>query len=594
MAAREHSCAGAVAAQPEPRRRLARAGPRSTAAKASCRPPSSITRRCSSCGPGRAGRADRPRRPLPGDPRGGPGLALPARKACAVAAAAVPPPARPSWWRSPTSTWPRRSASWARANVRGLPPARCSSSTRPAIHSRLAIAKAERDRCDWDGWEATRAGWRRSTRPPSARRRPFLLNLYPLPAAVHRAVARAIFAALRGPRRGARRPPGAAAGGSQKPAADRLPVGRFPPPSGRPPLPRDFRGDGPPALRSLRLLLVPADDEVTAAVRAGCELFRDCARWSDRAIARQIRDDGVDILVDLTGYTTYSRPAILALRPAPLQMQHLGYVNTMAASFVDYQIADPHGGGAGAAGVLRRKLIFLPGCLFPVSPLGALGASAARPTRESEGLPADVPVFCSFNGPSKLDPPTWAAWMEILRRVPAAVLWLYDGDDPRLPANLRREAAAPGSARSGWFSPARRPIPTTSPATRWPTFSSTASPTTAAPPRSTPGAKACRCSPASAKTRSPGWAPASPPPPASPSWPPPDAAGYVELAARLGNDPAKPSRALSGRAAAERRPRPLRPRSLDARLRRRAVARRWEQAAAGELQDVSVGRGSLP
>jgi predicted O-linked N-acetylglucosamine transferase (SPINDLY family) len=91
-----------------------------------------------------------------------------------------------------------------------------------------------------------------------------------------------------------------------------------------------------------------------------------------------------------------------------------------------------------------EALLLLPSCFFPVSPLGSLAAVAQRPTRKRAGLPEDRPVLCSFNGPAKLDPPTFDAWTAILRRVPAAVLWLFDGGSPRLRANLRREAAARG------------------------------------------------------------------------------------------------------------------------------------------------------
>lgn len=316
-----------------------------------------------------------------------------------------------------------------------------------AIHSRLAVAKAERDRCEWASWEDTRRHLASLDAAAIAQApAPFLLNLYPVPAATHRAVAREYS------RRFVAR---AAELGGPLPPLPALPKKRLR--LGY--LSADFRHHPVGHLchglfaaldrarcEAFAYSLVPADDAVTAAVRSGCELFRDCSRWSDRAIARQIRDDGVDILLDLTGYTTYSRPAILALRPAPLQMQHLGYVNTMGAPFIDYQIADPIVAGPEQRPFYDEKLILLPGCLFPVSPLGALAQSAARPTRDSAGLPAQGPVLCSFNGPSKLDPPTWEAWMEILRRVPEATLWLFDGDDPRLPENLRREATARGVA----------------------------------------------------------------------------------------------------------------------------------------------------
>lgn len=329
-----------------------------------------------------------------------------------------------------------------------------------AIHSRLALAKAERDRCQWDGWEETSAhlanlGQAAIAQAPA----PFLLNLYPVPPAVHRAVAREYSRRFeqRAAELGGPLPPRPAEAGKRLRlgylSADfrHHPVGHL--------CHGIFAGLDRERFEAFAYSLIPADDEVTAAVRAGCELFRDCARWSDQAIARQIREDAVDILFDLTGYTTYSRPAILALRPAPLQMQHLGYVNTMGAGFIDYQIVDATVVGSEQRAYYDEKVIRLPDCVFPVSPLGALGKTAARPTRESEGLPPAAMIFCSFNGPSKLDPPTFDAWMEILRRLPESVLWLYDGDDASLPGNLRREAEARGVAAGRLFFAGKAPYP---------------------------------------------------------------------------------------------------------------------------------------
>jgi protein O-GlcNAc transferase len=311
------------------------------------------------------------------------------------------------------------------------------------IHSLLAVAKAERDRCEWGSWQETAA--RLANLDAAALEQapaPFILNLYPLPPELHRAAARSYSRRLqaRAEEIGGRlepRPP-------QRKELLRLgfvsadfrhhPVGHL--------CHGLFERLDRERFEVFAYSLLPVDDEVTSRVRMGCDLFRDCARWSDRAIARQIADDAVDLLVDLTGFTTYSRPAILALRPAPVQLQHMGYVNTMGASFVDFHVVDRTVVGEQQRPFFDERLVFLPDCLFPVSPLGALGAGASSPTRESAGLPADRFVLCSFNAPSKLDPPTFGAWMEILRRTPEAVLWLFDGGKPQLPANLRREAAA--------------------------------------------------------------------------------------------------------------------------------------------------------
>lgn len=319
------------------------------------------------------------------------------------------------------------------------------------LQAALALAKIERDRCDWRGWQemayrlAHLCEAEIAEAPP-----PFLLNLYPTPPEVHRLAAEAYSRRFTPPaERASERPSSPRAARS---TTERLRIGY---------LSADFRqhpiGYLTHGLFALHdrarwevcaYSLIPAEDPVTAAVRAGCDLFRDASRLADEAVARQIAEDGVDILVDLTGYTTYSRPGILARQPAPLQMQCFGYVQTLAAPFVQWTVADPRLLPPAQRTHWCERVIYLPDCLFPVSPLGPLGASPEPPPlRHDLGLPEEAPVLCSFNGPAKLDPPTFDAWMEILRRVPLAVLWLYDGDLPAARDNLSREAEARGVPR---------------------------------------------------------------------------------------------------------------------------------------------------
>ncbi len=319
------------------------------------------------------------------------------------------------------------------------------------LHSRLAVAKAERDRADWDRWEETcerlAALGESAAAAPAEAPPPFLLNLYPVPPEVHLRVARAY---SRGFEERARALGGPLSTRAPEPR-DRLRLGF---------LSADFR-QHPVGYLTHRLLasldrgrfevfaysLIPVADPVTAAVEEGCDVFRACARLTDLEVARRIAADGVDVLVDLTGYTTYSRPTILALRPAPLAVQHTGYVNTLGADFVGWQVVDKTVVGPAQRPWFSERLIFLPDCLFPVSPLGPLAATAGPPPARADfGLPEGVPVLGSFNAPHKLDPRTFDAWCEVLRRVPAAVLWLFDGGEEALAANLRREAEARGVA----------------------------------------------------------------------------------------------------------------------------------------------------
>ena len=78
--------------------------------------------------------------------------------------------------------------------------------------------------------------------------------------------------------------------------------------------------------------------------------------------AQRIAADDVDILVDLKGYTADARTQIVALRPAPIQVNYLGYPGTMGASFMDYILVDDFVVPADQQPFFTEKLVHLPGC----------------------------------------------------------------------------------------------------------------------------------------------------------------------------------------------------------------------------------------
>jgi predicted O-linked N-acetylglucosamine transferase (SPINDLY family) len=170
--------------------------------------------------------------------------------------------------------------------------------------------------------------------------------------------------------------------------------------------------------------------------------FIDLRTLSDEAAARRIHEDGIDILVDLNGFTFGARPAILAHRPAPVQAGWLGYIGTNGADFIDYVIADRFALPAEQQPDYAERIVHLPHCYLPIDTTREI---AATPTREACGLPEAGLVFCCFNNNYKLAPAMFAAWMRILARVPGSVLWLL-GPSPAVIANLRREAADRGIA----------------------------------------------------------------------------------------------------------------------------------------------------
>lgn len=176
---------------------------------------------------------------------------------------------------------------------------------------------------------------------------------------------------------------------------------------------------------------------------AGADRFHDASADDDATLSRRIVADGIDILVDLAGYTDHSRPRVLALRPAPLQVAYLGYLQTSGAPWVDYALADRHVLPPELRRHWRERIAFLPHTLF-ICDDGALPLAAAGP-RAAYDLPDQAFVFCCLNASWKVDPDTFACWMEILTRVPHALLWLYATSEA-VAANLRRAACAAGIA----------------------------------------------------------------------------------------------------------------------------------------------------
>ncbi|MBN3957411.1 TIGR03032 family protein [Nostoc sp. NMS8] len=186
-----------------------------------------------------------------------------------------------------------------------------------------------------------------------------------------------------------------------------------------------------------------ADDnsEYRQHIAANCEHFQDITTLSIEESARQIFDDGIHILIDLKGYTTGSRSAILALRPAPIQVSYLGYSGTMGAEFIDYIISDPVVTPPEFADGFSEKLLTLPHS-YQVNDYQQAIASTPV-TRSQYGLPESGFVFCCFNNNYKIEPQIFDVWMRILAAVPGSVLWLTV-KFPTAEDNLRREAQARG------------------------------------------------------------------------------------------------------------------------------------------------------
>lgn len=171
------------------------------------------------------------------------------------------------------------------------------------------------------------------------------------------------------------------------------------------------------------------------------EHFHDVRNYTAEQIARLIRECEIDVLIDLAGYTSDSRSAVLLHRAAPIQVNYLGYPGTMGLPCVDYIIADRHTIPEGNEAYFSEQVVTLPYTYLPTD--AGLRASTKTPPRGEYGLPENVLVFCAFNHDFKINPRLFDMWMRILRRVPDSVLWLMARNEP-IKNNLRREAEARG------------------------------------------------------------------------------------------------------------------------------------------------------
>ncbi|NTV69269.1 MAG: tetratricopeptide repeat protein [Azonexaceae bacterium] len=182
-------------------------------------------------------------------------------------------------------------------------------------------------------------------------------------------------------------------------------------------------------------------DEMRGRASAAFGRFIDVRDRSDQEVAQLSRDLGIDIAVDLKGYTKDSRPGIFAYRAAPIQANYLGYPGTMAADFMDYIIADRVLVPETSQSLYTEKIVYLPNS-YQVND-AQREISAREFTRTELGLPDRGFVFACFNNNYKITPSVFAAWMRILKQVQGAVLWLFEANSDVV-ANLRKEAAGHG------------------------------------------------------------------------------------------------------------------------------------------------------
>jgi len=162
---------------------------------------------------------------------------------------------------------------------------------------------------------------------------------------------------------------------------------------------------------------------------------------SDEEIVKHAREQGIDIAIDLKGYTQEARTFLFAHRLAPIQINYVGYPGTMGSNFIDYLIADHTIIPEQFRNCYSENIIYMPHSYQPNDSDRKFEENTQ--SRHDLGLPETGFVFCCFNANYKISPREFDIWMRLLDKVEGSVLWLLR-PNTWAEENLRNEASAHG------------------------------------------------------------------------------------------------------------------------------------------------------
>ena len=151
--------------------------------------------------------------------------------------------------------------------------------------------------------------------------------------------------------------------------------------------------------------------------------FLDVSRWSDDAIAASITNQNIDIAVELKGYTQNSRPFLLHKKPAPIQINYLGFPGSMGQSYIDYFVADKYTVTPNNRPQFSESIVKLP--IFYQPPDANRNVSSGG-SRKSNDLPEQGVILGAFNSIYKLTPELFHFWLELLENYSDTYLWLIE------------------------------------------------------------------------------------------------------------------------------------------------------------------------
>ena len=183
------------------------------------------------------------------------------------------------------------------------------------------------------------------------------------------------------------------------------------------------------------------DNPFQRRARMAFEHYADVSQEAVARIAQRVRDDRIAILIDRNGYTLNAREGIFPLRPAPIQINCIGFPGTMGAEWYDYIFTDRFSVPEHLRRFYTERPLYMPHAAFPSDTTRL--PPGPPPSRAACGLPEKGFVFCCFNTSYKILPQTFAIWMRLLAAVPGSVLWLLQ-TSAEVRDNLRAEAKGAG------------------------------------------------------------------------------------------------------------------------------------------------------
>ncbi len=154
-------------------------------------------------------------------------------------------------------------------------------------------------------------------------------------------------------------------------------------------------------------------DDVTNQIRSLCDHWLDVAKWDVEKVIEQIRADGIDILVDLSGHEYTHQMRVFARKPAPVQVSWLGYFNSTGMAAMDYFISDEVSSPSGQEAQFSEQLLRLPRTRFCYEPERYAPACSKLPARKNGYI-----TFGCFNNLAKVNDEVIALWAEVLQAVP--------------------------------------------------------------------------------------------------------------------------------------------------------------------------------